>query len=95
MSDLQAVERLLDPDGPVSRRARYANVQFRAPYRIVRRFRQLLPMHGALSWFLRDAIEEFVLQTGDIPEGQHLEAVRERVAKLLKKPKKASSPLKW
>jgi len=90
MSDLQAVERLINPDGPVSRRARYANVQFRAPYRIVRRFRQLLPMHGALSWFLRDAIEEFVLQTGDITDEQHLNAVRERVARLVKKPPRRS-----
>lgn len=91
MSGLQAVERLVNPDGPVSRRSKYANIQIRVLYRTLRQFRRFLPMRGALSWFIRDAIEEFVRQAGDVPEGQHLEAVRERVARLVKKPRRSRS----
>lgn len=95
MFDLQAVERLVDPDGPVPRRARYANIQVRVPYRILRQFRKILPMRGALSWYVRNALEEFAHQGGDITDEEHIHFIRGRVEKLLKKPKKASSPLKW
>ncbi len=90
MSDLQAVERLINPVGPVPRRARYANIQVRVPYRALRRFREILPVRGGLSWFIRDAIEEFNKQAGDIKDEQHLSAVRERVARLVKKPRARS-----
>ena len=91
MSDLQAVERLLDPDGPVPRRAKFSNIQVRVSCRALRRFREILPIQGALSWFVRDAIEEFNEQAGDIKDEQHLEAVRERVARLVKKPRRTRS----
>ncbi len=91
MFNLTGAERLIDPDDPVPRRAKYANIQIRVLYRTLRQFRRCLPMRGALSWFIRDAIEEFVRQAGDIPEGQHLEAVRERVARLVKKPRRSRS----
>ena len=95
MSDLQAVERLINPVGPVPRRARYANIQVRVPYRALRRFKEILPMRGALSWYVRNALEEFAHQAGDVTDEEHIHFIRGRVEKLLKKPKKASSPLRW
>ncbi len=56
---------------------------------------ELLPMHGALSWYLRNALEEFAHQGGNVTEEEHITFIRGRVEKLLKKPKKASAPLKW
>jgi len=95
MFDLRGAERLIDPDGPVPRRARYANIQVRVPYPTLRRFKELLPMRGALSWYVRNALEEFAHQGGDITDEEHIHFIRGRVAKLLRKPKKATSPLKW
>ena len=95
MSDWQAVERLINHKSTEPRRAQYANVQVRVPYRTLRRFRQHLPMHGALAWYLRAALEEFVHQAEDITDEAHIHFIRERVTQLLKKPRKASAPLKW
>ena len=85
MSDLQAVERLVHPEGPVSRRSRYANIQVRVPYWEIQRFKEILPMPGALSWFIRSVIEEFNEQTGTILDEPHVSSVREYVAKLVKR----------
>ena len=85
MADLRDVERLVNPQGPVPRRAKYANIQVRISYRALRRFREILPMQGGLSWFIREAIEEFNEQVGDITDEPHVLAVREYVAKLAKR----------
>ena len=90
MSNLQAVERLVDPDGPVPRRAQFSNIQIRVPCRALRRFREILPIQGALSWFVRAMIEEFNEQAGNITDEPHLNAVRERVAKIAKRPRARS-----
>ncbi len=90
MSDLSAVERLINPTGPVPRRARYANIQVRVLYRELRRFKEILPMPGALSWFVRAMIEDFNDQAGTITDESHIIAVRERVAKLAKRPRARS-----
>ncbi len=95
MFDLQAVERLINHKSTEPRRAKYSNIQVRVPYRTLRRFREVLPMHGALSWFLKNALEEFVHQAGDVTDEEHIHFIRGRVEKLLRKPKKATSPLKW
>ncbi len=95
MSDIHDVERLMRLAATVPHRAKCSNVQVRVSRQTVRRFRQLPPMHGALSWYLRSALEEFAHQGGDVTEEQHITFIRERVEKLLKKPKKASSPIKW
>ncbi len=92
MFDLQGAERLINPVGPVwSRRTRYANIQVRVPYRALRRFKEILPMQGAVSWFIREVIEEFNEQAGDITDEPHIKAVRERVARLAKKPRRSRS----
>ncbi len=52
-------------------------------------------MYGSLSWCIRNALEEFVHQGKEITDEEHIHFIRGRVEKLLKKPKKASSPLKW
>ncbi len=90
MSDLRGVERLVNPEGPVPRRAKYANVQVRVRYRELRRFKEILPMPGALSWFVRAMIEDFNDQAGTIVDEPHIRAVRERVAKLAKRPRARS-----
>ncbi len=95
MSDIHDVERLMRLAATVPHRAKCSNVQVRVPRPTLRRFRQLLPMHGALSWYLRNALEEFAHQGGDVTEEEHITFMRERVAKLIKKPKKASARLKW
>ena len=95
MSDWQAVERLINQQNTVPHRAKCSNIQVRVPRPTLRRFRQLLPMHGALAWYLRAALEEFVHQAEDITDEAHIHFIRERVAKLMKKPRKASAPLKW
>lgn len=86
---------LISHQSTVPHRAKCSNVQVRVPHRTVRQFRKILPMHGALAWYLRNALEEFVHQAGEVTEEEHIHFIQERVAKLLKKPRKASSPLKW
>ncbi len=90
MSDLRAVERLINLTGPVPRRARYANIQVRIPYREIQRFKEILPMKGSVSWFVRAMIEDFNDEAGDITDEPHIRAVRERVAKLAKRPRARS-----
>ncbi|MCZ6856949.1 MAG: hypothetical protein O7F70_03020 [Gemmatimonadetes bacterium] len=85
MDDIQAVERLIHQQNTVPHRAKCSNVQVRIPYRALRRFREILPMQGSLSWFIREAIEEFNEQAGDITDEPHILAVREYVAKLAKR----------
>ncbi len=95
MADIRDVERLINQQNTVPHRAKCSNVQVRVPRRTLRRFRQLLPMHGALSWYLRSALEEFANQGGDVTEEEHIHFLRGRVEELMKKPKRASSPKKW
>ena len=90
MSDLSAVERLINPTGPVPRRSRYANIQVRIPYREIQRFKEILPMKGSVSWFVRAMIEDFNDEAGGITDEPHIRAVRERVAKLAKRPRARS-----
>ena len=90
MADLRDVERLISQQNTVPHRARCANIQVRIPHRTLREFRHYMPMHGAVSWFIRAMIEEFNEQAGDITDERHLNAVRERVAKLMKRPRARS-----
>ncbi len=91
MFDLKGAEALINPVGPVwSRRTRYSNIQVRVEVRELRRFKEILPMPGALSWFVRAMIEDFNDQAGTITDESHIIAVRERVAKLAKRPRARS-----
>ena len=94
--DLKGAEALINPVGQKwSRQRRYANIQVRVEVRTLRRFKEWLPMHGGLSWYVRSAIEELANQGRDVTDESHIDYIRGRVEKLLKKPKKASAPLKW
>ena len=85
MADLRDVERLIHHQSTVPHRAKCSNIQVRVPRRALRRFREIVPMRGGLSWFIRAMIEEFNEQAGDITDESHIIAVRERVAKLAKR----------
>ena len=95
MADIRDVERLINLQNTVPHRARCTNIQVRVLRRTLWQFRQIFPMHGALAWFVRSALEEVAHQGGDITEEEHIHFLRGRVEALMKKPKRASSPKKW
>ena len=95
MTDIHDVERLMRLAATVPHRDKCSNVQVRVPRRTLKRVKELLPMHGGVSWYVRSALEELAHQGGDVIEEEHITFIRERVEKLIKKPKRASSPKKW
>ena len=85
MADLRDVERLIHHQNTVPHRAKCSNIQVRVPRRALRRFREIVPVWGGLSWCVRAMIEEFNEQAGDITDEPHVLAVREYVARLAKR----------
>ena len=52
------------------------HIQVRVPRRTLRRFRKLMPMHGALSWFVREALSAFVQDMEYSPEDAVVDTVK-------------------
>ncbi len=52
------------------------HIQVRVPRRTLRRFRKLMPMRGALSWFVREALLAFVQEMEDTPQDVVVDTVK-------------------
>ena len=67
MVDLKDIEALVN-SGRATTRQRDEHIQVRVPRRTLRRFRKLMPMRGALSWFVREALLAFVQEMEYTPQ---------------------------
>ncbi len=75
MVDLKDIDGLVN-DGRAPSRRWDEHIQVRVPRRTLRRFRKLMPMHGALSWFVREALLAFVLDMEDTPQDVVVDTVK-------------------
>ena len=66
MIDREAIAAIVG--GETTPRQRDQHIQVRVPRRILRQFRQLMPMRGSVSWFVREALKTFVLQMQQTPQ---------------------------
>ncbi len=81
MIDRAHIEALLS--GQPTPRHRDEHIQVRVPRRILRRFRELMPMRGALSWFVREALQAFVLEMEGTPQDVVVDTVKRLRADLM------------
>ena len=81
MIDRAQIEALVA--GEPTPRHRYEHIQVRVPRRILRRFRELMPMRGALSWFIREALQAFVREMEDTPQDVVVDTVKRLRADLI------------
>ena len=82
MIDRAQIEALVA--GEPTPRRRYEHIQVRVPRRILRRFRELMPMRGSLSWFVREALQAFVLEMEGTPQefvGETVEHMKEDIVR--------------
>jgi len=54
-------------DSKPTRTQRYKVLQIRVPRALFHRFKELLPMAGSQSWFIRHCMERFIRQMSDVP----------------------------
>ena len=82
MIDRSAIEALVA--GEPTARQRHEHIQVRIPRRILRRFRELMPMRGALSWFVRESVYAFVRDMEQTPHefvAETVEHLKEDIVK--------------
>ncbi len=75
MTYVKDIEGLVN-DGRAPSRRWDEHIQVRVPRRTLRRFRKLMPMRGALSWFVREALSAFVQEMEDTPQDVVVDTVK-------------------
>ena len=65
MGSLANVERLVDPDEPISK-GRQTQMGIYFPPRLLKRWNEVMPARS-LSWFLRSAAERFLDEIEELP----------------------------
>jgi len=93
--DLRAVSRLADPDAPIRTRRKFHTVRIQIAQNDWERFKRIMPMPGALRWFVQTTLNHWVREITDSPEEALERTVRRLMRDLRVERRKMDRTARW